>query len=157
MATTPSLITYKNLRFLITDGPCEANLPSYIEMLKTYNVKKVVRVCSITYSSQLMKDHDIKVIDLIYPDGHIPSLNIIKNWLTLINDSFKDSNETIAVHCIAGLGRAPTLVAIALIENGMDPNEVVKLIREKRKGSFNYNQLQYITHYKKYSKKCFIL
>jgi protein tyrosine phosphatase type 4A len=35
----------------------------------------------------------------------------------------------VAVHCVAGLGRAPVLVAIALMELGMKYEDAVELIR----------------------------
>lgn len=72
---------------------------------------------------------------------------------TPVNGSFPPT--TIAVHCIAGLGRAPVLVAIALIEfAGMDPVDAVSLIRKHRRGAINEKQLQYLEGYKKfYAKK----
>ncbi|KAF9184294.1 Protein tyrosine phosphatase type IVA 1 [Haplosporangium sp. Z 767] len=56
---------------------------------------------------------------------------------------------TIAVHCVAGLGRAPILVAIALIEFGMANLDTVEFIRARRRGCFNSSQIQYINVYKR--------
>lgn len=39
-------------------------------------------------------------------------------------------SSCVAVHCVAGLGRAPVLVALALIELGMKYEDAVELIRE---------------------------
>lgn len=63
-----------------------------------------------------------------YDDGGAPPLEIINKWLDVVQTTFHDAPDssgpngsegpTIAVHCVAGLGRAPVLVAIALIEHG---------------------------------------
>ncbi|KAJ7991086.1 hypothetical protein DPEC_G00293590 [Dallia pectoralis] len=47
-----------------------------------------------------------------------------------------------------GLGRAPVLVALALIECGMEYEDAVEFIRQKRRGAFNSKQLMYLEQYK---------
>lgn len=47
---------------------------------------------------------------------------------------------------MAGLGRAPVLVAIAMIEQGMEPLDAVQAIRAKRRGAINARQLHYLEH-----------
>ena len=57
---------------------------------------------------------------------------------------------TIAVHCVAGLGRAPVLVAIALIEFAkMDPVTAADFIRKHRRGAINNTQLDWLERYKR--------
>ncbi len=54
--------------------------------------------------------------------------------------------------------RAPVLVAIALIEYGLDPISAVTFIRERRRGAINAVQLNYLTDYKPIrKKKCVIM
>jgi protein tyrosine phosphatase type IVA len=63
-----------------------------------------------------------------------------------------DSNEVmacIAVHCVAGLGRAPVLVALALIEYGMKPLDAIEFIRTRRKGALNSHQIEFIDRYRR--------
>ena len=52
----------------------------------------------------------------------------------------------IAVHCVAGLGRAPVLVALVLIEGGMKYEDAVQFIRQKQRGAFN-SKLLYLEKY----------
>jgi protein tyrosine phosphatase type 4A len=67
--------------------------------------------------------------------------------------SSSDFKCAIAVHCVAGLGRAPVLVCLALIESGMGWMEAVELVRKKRRGALNLTQLKYLETYKVRGKK----
>ncbi len=60
----------------------------------------------------------------------------------------KSDERRVAVHCVAGLGRAPFLVAIALVNNGCSPANAIELIRKNRPGAFNINQANYILDFK---------
>ncbi|KAH9511053.1 protein-tyrosine phosphatase 4A family member PRL-1 isoform X2 [Dermatophagoides farinae] len=195
----PSLIKYRNLRFLITDKPTDATLNQYVEELQRRNVTDVVRVCEATYSPKRLEQAGIKCHDWAFDDGTPPPQKIIDQWLELIIERFKDcpippssssssssrsdrkvssattnltpaqingSNSVegspgstaaanidsqlpcIAVHCVAGLGRAPVLVAIALIEAGLKYIDAVEMIRAARRGAINAKQLDYLSEYK---------
>jgi len=43
----------------------------------------------------------------------------------------------IGVHCVAGLGRAPLLVALALVHRGCESINAIELIRKNRPGALN--------------------
>jgi len=62
-------------------------------------------------------------------------------------NTVNNTDNIIAVHCVAGRGRAPLLVVIALIERGMDRYEAITLVRQKRRGALNSKQLKYIENY----------
>ena len=145
----PSEITVKNLNFLITDRPTDANLPSFLEELKKRNVKEVVRVCEPTYNTETLRQQGIGVTDLQFDDGTPPPQEIVDAWFALLRERFKqDPTARIAVHCVAGLGRAPVMVALALIELGLKYEDAVELIRQKRRGAINAKQLAYLSSYK---------
>lgn len=48
----PSLIEFKNLRFLIMDAPKETNLHLYLRECKKYNVVHIVRISEPSYSKE---------------------------------------------------------------------------------------------------------
>jgi protein tyrosine phosphatase type IVA len=92
----------------------------------------------------------VNVTDLSFPDGSPPSPEIVDKWLNLVKTEFSaDPDTCIGVHCVTGLGRAPVLVGVALIELGMKYEDAVDLIRRKRRGAINSRQLEYLAKYKR--------
>eukprot|EP01117_Protostelium_nocturnum_P002271 TRINITY_DN12921_c0_g1_i1.p2 TRINITY_DN12921_c0_g1~~TRINITY_DN12921_c0_g1_i1.p2 ORF type:complete len:164 (+),score=41.62 TRINITY_DN12921_c0_g1_i1:251-742(+) len=146
---SPSLIEYKGLKFLIFDAPTDATLDVYIKVFKKHGVHHLVRACDPSYSTEKLLAEGIEVNDMPFVDGGTPSDAIISQWTSLVRAVAKDDNEAgIGVHCVAGLGRAPVLVAIALIELGAPYGDAIEMIRSKRKGAINAKQLKFLKSYK---------
>ncbi|XP_036998733.2 protein tyrosine phosphatase type IVA 1-like isoform X3 [Artibeus jamaicensis] len=121
----PVEVTYRNMRFLITHNPTSATLNRF-------------------------------VLDWPFDDGSSPSNQIVDDWLSLVNIQFREEPGCcIAVHCAAGLGRTPVLVALALIESGMKNEDAVQFIRQRRRGAFNSKQLSYLEKYHSKMRLCF--
>uniref|UniRef100_A0A4W5JMK3 Uncharacterized protein n=1 Tax=Hucho hucho TaxID=62062 RepID=A0A4W5JMK3_9TELE len=145
----PVEVCYKNMRFLITHNPTNATLDTFIEDLKQYGATTVVRVCEVTYDKTPLEKDGITVMDWAFDDGAPPPTKIVDDWLNLLKNKFReDPGCCVAVHCVAGLGRAPVLVALALIEGGMKYEEAVQFIRQKRRGAINSKQLTYLEKYR---------
>ncbi|KAJ1728625.1 hypothetical protein LPJ61_003934 [Coemansia biformis] len=153
LANSFSLIEYdKDHRFLIMDCPTNSTIPLYLKEFARLNVTDVVRVCEPTYLKERVESRNVHV--------HPPP-SVLKQWRELVitrvstpRSESESSAEpsTIAVHCVAGLGRAPVLVAVALIEKGMDPLDAIEHVRLKRRGAFNNRQITYLAeNYKRAS------
>lgn len=149
MKVGPSEIVYRDMRFVIIDRPTRSNVQQYVQQLKKHNTSMVVRVCEPTYDDNAFEKEGIIVRALMFEDGEEPPATVIKDWLVLVKKLFEDQPQTaVAVHCVAGLGRAPVLVAIALIEGGMRYEDAVEFIRRHRKGAINAKQLEFLERYK---------
>lgn len=180
IGSKPSLLLHLPMRFLVMDAPRQSNLHLYIKELRNQGVSDLVRVCEPTYNATDLTHAGIELHEMAYDDGTSPPKHVLDHWLALVYSRYysKSSNEkpvvtsatmeannsnnttaiapldshhkTIAVHCVAGLGRAPVLVAIALIEfANMDPVDAVSFIRRHRRGAINEKQLNYLSQYKK--------
>lgn len=145
----PAEIVHKNMKFLIMDRPTDANMDRFIEELKKRGAKDVVRVCEPTYRTDKLDEEGIRVLDWQFDDGSPPPNKIVEEWFNLLKTRFKEEPGCcVAVHCVAGLGRAPVLVALALIEAGLKYEDAVELIRQKRRGAINAKQLSFLEHYR---------
>lgn len=152
-------------KFLVFEAPNDANLPLYVDELKRHQCATIVRACDGSYSDEVLQAAGIAVHELTFPDGTAPPDAVVDKFLKLLASLDKSAKANaaassdggappggkpcVAVHCVAGLGRAPVLVAIAMIEGGMDPLEVIKEIRAKRPGALNVVQLKYLQQYKR--------
>jgi len=146
----PSFIQYNSFRFLIMDSPKDSNIYSYLQILGKYNVKVLVRISDPTYSTEEVERAGIAVEELQYPDGQAPSVEVVERWLDLCRtylSTDKGPSPCLAVHCVTGLGRAPVLVALALICYGMEASAALALIRDRRRGSINAAQEEFLREY----------
>ena len=181
IGTELTLIEVNSMRFLIMDAPRSNNVHVYLKEMTKHHVTDVVRVCEPTYPTTDLNNAGICIHEMEYKDGSSPSPQLIQTWLQLVEKTFysnptagrvatgtANNNGTnaatttppsaappcIAVHCIAGLGRAPVMVAIALIEfANMDSIEAVRFIRDRRRGAINQTQIIYLSSYRKQYKK----
>ncbi|CAK8683203.1 protein tyrosine phosphatase type IVA 3-like [Clavelina lepadiformis] len=145
----PVEVRYKAMRFLITHNPTNATMEKFLEILRQYDADTVVRVCESTYDKEMLIAKGIQVMDWAFDDGAAPPKDVVADWLKFLKAHLKHSPDScIAVHCVAGLGRAPVLVALALMESGMKYEDAVEFIREKRRGAINSKQLQYLEKYR---------
>jgi protein tyrosine phosphatase type 4A len=97
--------------------------------------------------------------ELVFEDGGVPSESLVEEWLELCQLVFSskgEEGETLAVHCVAGLGRTPLLVAIAIVQSGAKYMDAVELIRSKRERALNAKQIKFLKGYKP-KKKCVIM
>ncbi|GAA53335.1 protein tyrosine phosphatase type IVA 3 [Clonorchis sinensis] len=104
------------------------------------HVSDIVRVCEDRYPTDEFEKSGIRVHHWEFSDGSPPPDNVLSDWFNLLRARFytepknTSSNATgaagpVAVHCIAGYGRAPVLVAVALMELGMPCADAIELIR----------------------------
>jgi protein tyrosine phosphatase type 4A len=152
-----TIVDRGRLRFVITDAPDERSMPGYIAFLKENGVVHLARACEPCYATKPLEAAGIRVHDLYFEDGQIPPPQIVKQWLDVVEKSFidprspdlLDERERVGVHCVAGFGRAPLLVTLALIEDGMAPLEAAQFVRAKRKGALNTVQLRWLETYQR--------
>ncbi|KAJ3217442.1 hypothetical protein HDU67_007912 [Dinochytrium kinnereticum] len=145
-----SLIEHPSLpiRFLVCDCPTnESLLGDYLPVFQEQNVKVLIRLCDpdVYDPSPLSQAGIIVKDDLAFEDGTVPAAELVENYRTFISSLPAGSaSSAVAVHCVSGIGRAPILVAIAMIDAGIERLDAVEMIRSKRRGAFNKRQLEWI-------------
>ena len=138
-------------RYVIFDAPNDLNVNVYGDVLHSKGVVLVIRTCEKTCSENY--GFGIVVKECVYEDGGVPSSEQIKLWLRNVRYVLNNyPGKAIGVHCMAGLGRAPLLVAIALIEiEDYKYEDAVALIRKERRYAINQRQLTFLSGYSSYS------
>eukprot|EP01105_Mastigella_eilhardi_P022892 TRINITY_DN5706_c0_g1_i2.p1 TRINITY_DN5706_c0_g1~~TRINITY_DN5706_c0_g1_i2.p1 ORF type:complete len:163 (+),score=53.24 TRINITY_DN5706_c0_g1_i2:51-539(+) len=154
----PRYMSYNGMNFLIFEEPSDDALPDYVQEFKAYNVRHIVAACKISYDKRVLEEQGYIHHELPFTDGAAPPNEVIDAWIELVFAVFakkKGASEAIGIHCAAGLGRAPVLVSIALIEGGTNPLEAVSKVREACPGAINTHQIHFLRNYKRrHSKKC---
>mmetsp|Transcript_58125 Transcript_58125/g.123428 ORF Transcript_58125/g.123428 Transcript_58125/m.123428 type:complete len:395 (-) Transcript_58125:118-1302(-) len=80
----------------------------YVPLFQDAGINLVVRLNRKMYDKKRFVDHNIKHVDLYFPDGTCPSREIIGKFLHIA----ENERGPIAIHCKAGLGRTGTLIGL---------------------------------------------
>jgi protein tyrosine phosphatase type 4A len=150
------VVKTNKINFILSPSPTQYNILEYSKMLKKQNVKYVVNLCGTNYDTSILDEIGVSYRPIHYPDGSIPTDFIIKEWKQICDKSISEY-KNIAVHCISGLGRAPTLICFYLVYyEDWTSHGSIEHIRKLRKGSINSIQLNYILNIKKKKNCCVI-
>jgi len=146
MQPSVSIVEFKGYVFLIMDAPDEKFEDRWIKILNEHGANTLVCTTERTYPAEAFTSHNISVLDLFFPDGTAPPPDVINTWLALLTGP--EPQKCVGIHCLAGLGRAPALVAIALMEIGrMSSTDAILFIREKRPGAISARQVSFLNAY----------
>jgi len=151
------IIIKGKIDYILSSCPNSNNIQEYSTFLKNNNVKYLINLCDSQYSLEYLDNIVYK--NIIIQDGTIPN----ENQLNVIKEICKDciaSQQNIVIHCVSGMGRAPCVLGVLLIEYENYENiYCIEAIRKKRKGSINSVQLKYLMNYKlnKKESSCIIM
>ena len=117
----------------------KSNLPGPFKNVLSHfakrNVGLVVRLNSELYSPTYFTALGINHLDMIFDDGTVPPLPMVRNFIRIAHEMITISRKAIAVHCKAGLGRTGCLIGAYLIyRHGFTANEVIAFMRFMRPG-----------------------
>ena len=113
----------------------------HVPGLRRLGVRAVVRLNAPEYDAAAFAREGLGFVDLTVADGACPSPEAAAKFLRIVDAV----PGTVAVHSGAGLGRAPTLVALYLMRrHGFAAREAVAWLRAVRPGSVLPAQLDHL-------------
>lgn len=111
-----------------------ADQESLWRWLASQGVRLVVSLTESPPDKDLMAKFSIESLHLPVPDFTAPRLEDMRRFIEHVK-FHRHEKHAIAVHCGAGIGRTGTMLAAYLVWRGMNPDEAIALVREKRPGS----------------------
>lgn len=153
MKEKPVFLEYSSLRFLLIGEAKLCDEDDLLQQLMYRGVKHIV-ILQAT-------DIDISQFDTLTTQhlnieaGSLPSSLVLRQWLSSVRSVFyphndvelRETRECIAIMNSSVVGTGTLLVAIALIESGLEKQSAIDLIRLKLPTAFSDSQIHYLMQY----------
>jgi protein tyrosine phosphatase type 4A len=139
------IVEGKQNKFVVSGSPDSNNITSYKDHILKHDVTCVVRLCKPLYDEIVLKKLGVEIVDIYLDDGNIPDQKQLCEWIEITK-----THKNIGIHCVAGLGRAPTMVCSALVINDKkNAYDAITDVRTIIKSSFNRRQIDFLTNIKR--------
>mgnify|MGYP001198156610 CR=1 FL=1 len=69
-------------------APDQKSMRTCVRDLRKNNVKILVKSCETEYTADQLVKEGIKLEELIFEDGRLPSQDVIDKWLKIVDDFF---------------------------------------------------------------------
>jgi hypothetical protein len=95
-------------------------------------VRAVVSLLNIPSDAAVFESANFTFLCLPMPDGGAPTLEQVTEFVRFVDEQ-KKAQRPVAVHCVEGLGRTGTMLAVYLIAQGHSADAAIFRIREVEK------------------------
>ncbi|MCI0406964.1 MAG: dual specificity protein phosphatase family protein [Acidobacteria bacterium] len=103
--------------------------------LKAQGIGAIVSVTERALDEGIVRNFGLRYLHLPVQDYCAPTIQQIEEFLGFL--AAAEGNGAVAVHCFAGQGRTGTMLACALVDQGMSAEEAIRVVRFKRRPSID--------------------
>lgn len=108
---------------------CESRLHEEIEFLKQQGINNVISLTEHHHQKEILQN-EFKVHHFSIEDLGAPKLEQVSELASVIRSAL-DKKETMAVHCLAGIGRTSTMLMASHIMLGENADELEQLLKKQ--------------------------